>query len=65
ILSGDRKLKLHVHQDGNDFPLMAADNEALGVRKVENLKIELSDKTIKTVKLKDNSFWEKVQRIHL
>jgi NAD+ kinase len=65
ILSGERKLNLHVHQDGNDFPLMAADNEALGVRKVENLKIELSDKTIKTVKLKDNSFWEKVQRIHL
>ena len=65
ILSGERKLKLHVHQDGNDFPLMAADNEALGIRKVENVEIELSDKIIKTVKLKDNSFWEKVQRIHL
>ena len=65
ILSGERKLKLQVHQDGNDFPLMAADNEALGIRKVKNLDIKLSDKTIKTVKLKDNSFWEKVQRIHL
>ena len=44
---------------------MAADNEALGIRKVENIDIQLSEKTIKTVKLKDNSFWEKVQRIYL
>lgn len=65
ILSGQRNLKLRIHQDGNDFPLMAADNEALGVRKVKDINIELSSKIIKTVKLKDNSFWEKVQRIHL
>lgn len=65
ILSGQRKLQLNVHQDGNNFPLMAADNEALGIRKVEDIHIKLSDKTIKTVKLKDNSFWEKVQRIFL
>ena len=45
--------------------LMAADNEALGIRKVENVEIGLSDKTVKTVKLKNNSFWEKVQRIYL
>lgn len=65
ILSGERKLRLHVHQDGNDFPLMATDNEAIGVRRVENIEIVLSEKVIKTVKLKDNSFWEKVQRIYL
>lgn len=65
IMSGERKLRLHVHQDGNDFPLTAADNEALGIRKVENVDIVLSEKTIKTVKLKNNSFWEKVQRIYL
>ena len=65
ILSGERKLRLRVHQDGNDFPLMAADNEAQGIRKVENIDIQLSSKTIKTVKLKNNSFWEKVQRIFL
>ena len=47
------------------FPLMAADNEALGIRQVENVEIRLSDKTVKTVKLKNNSFWEKVQRIYL
>lgn len=65
ILSGKRKLRLRVHQDGNDFPLMAADNEAQGIRKVENIDIQLSSKSIKTVRLKNNSFWEKVQRIFL
>ncbi|MFS0574855.1 NAD kinase [Sporosarcina sp. 179-K 3D1 HS] len=65
IMSGTRKLKLRVHQDGNDFPSMAADNEALGIRRVENVEIQLSSKKIKTVKLKDNSFWEKVARIYL
>lgn len=65
ILSGDRKLRLQVHQDGNDFPLMAADNEALGIRQVENVDIALSNKIVKTVKLKNNSFWEKVQRMYL
>ncbi len=65
ILSGDRKLRLHVHQDGNDFPSVAMDNEAIGVRRVVDVEIGLSDKVIKTVKLKHNSFWEKVQRIYL
>lgn len=65
IMGGKRKLKLRVHQDGNDFPSMAADNEAMGIRRVEHIEIKLSDKKIKTVKLKDNSFWEKVARIYL
>jgi len=65
ILSGERKLSLHVQQDANHFPSMAADNEAFGIRSVEKIEIELSDKVIKTIKLKDNSFWEKVQRIFL
>jgi len=65
ILSGERKLQLSVHQDGNHFPSMASDNEAFGIRKVGKIDIELSEKTIKTIRLKDNSFWEKVQRIFL
>ena len=65
IMSGQRNLKLKVHQDGNVFPLIAADNEALGIRQVKQLEIILSDKTVKTVKMKNNSFWEKVQRIYL
>jgi NAD+ kinase len=65
ILSGERSLTLHVVQDGNDFPIIGMDNEAVSIRLVENLEIKLSGKEIKTVKLKDNSFWEKVKRSFL
>lgn len=65
ILSGERSLKLKVHDEENSFPIMAADNEALPVRKIEHIKISLSDKKVKTVKLRNNSFWEKVQRMFL
>ncbi len=65
ILSGARTLTLKVTQDGNDYPVIGMDNEALGVSHVESIIINLTDKRIKTVKLKDNSFWEKVQRTFL
>ncbi|MGM7682135.1 NAD kinase [Cytobacillus sp. Hm23] len=62
ILSGARKLTLKVVQDGNDFPTIGMDNEAVSIRHVNKIEIQLSDKKIKTVKLRDNSFWEKVKR---
>ena len=62
ILAGDRKLTLKVVQDGNDYPIMGMDNEALSIQHVEKIEVQLSDKQIKTLKLKDNSFWEKVKR---
>ncbi len=65
ILGGDRELTIKIVQDGNDHPTMGMDNEALSIQKVEEIKVKLSDKIIKTVKLKDNSFWEKVQRAFL
>ena len=65
ILGGDRKLTLKVVQDGNDFPTIGMDNEAVSIRHVENINIKLANKQIKTVKLKDNSFWEKVKRTFL
>lgn len=65
ILSGSRNLLLKVVQDGNDHPTIGLDNEALSIQHVENIRIKLSDKKIKTVKLKDNSFWEKVKRTFL
>lgn len=65
ILSGERSLSLQIHKKESAFPIMAADNEALPVRQVQEININLSDKMIKTVKLKNNSFWEKVQRIFL
>ncbi|WP_449537256.1 NAD kinase [Ferdinandcohnia sp. Marseille-Q9671] len=65
ILSDARKLTLRDVQDGNDFPTIGMDNEALSIRNVKQIDIKLSDKRIKTVKLKDNSFWEKVKRTFL
>ncbi|MBP2241412.1 NAD+ kinase [Cytobacillus eiseniae] len=65
ILSGERKLMLSVVQDGNEHPTMGMDNEAISIRHVKEIEIKLSEKRIKTVKLKDNSFWEKVQRTFL
>lgn len=65
ILAGARKLTLKVVQDGNDYPTIGIDNEALSIRHVEKLDIQLADQKIKTVKLKDNSFWEKVKRTFL
>lgn len=65
ILSEDRTLTLKVVQDGNDHPTMGMDNEALSIQHVEKVTVRLSGQRIKTVKLKDNSFWEKVKRTFL
>lgn len=65
ILNGDRKLTFGVVQDGNEHPTMGMDNEAVSIQHVEKIDITLSGKIIKTVKLKDNSFWEKVKRTFL
>ncbi len=65
ILSDSRKLTLQIVQDGNDYPIIGLDNEALSVQNVKNIEVELSGSIIKTVKLKNNSFWQKVQRTFL
>lgn len=65
ILSGNRELVLSIVQDGNDYPIIGMDNEALSSRHIQQLKINLSERIIKTVKLKNNSFWEKVNRTFL
>ncbi|KIL43854.1 inorganic polyphosphate/ATP-NAD kinase [Jeotgalibacillus soli] len=65
ILSEERKLRLEITQDGNDYPVMGLDNEALGVSHVKTVDLMMSDQVVKTVKLKDNSFWEKVKRSFL
>jgi NAD+ kinase len=65
ILSDTRKLTLKIVQDGNDYPVIGMDNEALSIRNVKQLEYSLSELPIKTVKLKDNSYWEKVKRTFL
>ena len=63
--NGSDQIMLKIVQDGNDYPAMGMDNEALSIQHVEKIEAKLSDKVIKTVKLKDNSFWEKVKRSFL
>lgn len=65
VLGQERTLVLTVVSDGNDHPTMGMDNEALSIRHVEKIQVKLSEQKIKTLKLKDNSFWEKVKRTFL
>ena len=65
ILSGDSTLTLKVVQDGNDHPIIGADNEALSIRHCHDVKIKLTDKQIKMLKLKNNSFFQRVQKTFL
>ncbi|MFC7061524.1 NAD kinase [Halobacillus seohaensis] len=65
ILGPDRTLKLKVLQDGNDYPIISMDNEAYSISNIKDVTVRLSDKQVKTVKLKHNSYWERVQRTFL
>ena len=65
VLSKDRKLDLKIVQDGNDYPIIGLDNEAYSIRNIKHLSVTLSDKVIRTVKLKNNSYWDRVKRTFL
>ncbi|KQB92334.1 NAD kinase [Geobacillus thermodenitrificans] len=65
ILSGERKLTLKMSEETSHFPIIGLDNEALSIQHIEQIDIRLSDRVIKTVRLKDNSFWDKVKRVFL
>ncbi|ELK47311.1 NAD kinase [Halobacillus sp. ACCC02827] len=65
ILSGERTLRLDVRQDGNDFPIIGMDNEAFSIRNIQDITVSLSDKVVKTVKLKNNTYWDRVKRTFL
>ncbi|HLR08412.1 MAG TPA: NAD kinase [Bacillota bacterium] len=65
ILSKNRTLTLEVVQDGNNFPIIGLDNEAYSVRNIKRITVSLSDKVVKTVKLKNNSYWDRVKRTFL
>jgi NAD+ kinase len=65
VLSNERKLVLNIKENDNNYPVIGLDNEAFSIRSNKELKISLPEKRIKTVKLKNNSFWHKVQRSFL
>lgn len=62
LLGANRTLTLKVVQDGNDHPIIGVDNEALSIRHAKELKLILTNRVIKVLKLKNNSFWHRVQR---
>ncbi|WP_100373773.1 NAD kinase [Bacillus sp. FJAT-45037] len=62
VLGKDRRLLLEVIQDGNDHPIIGADNEALSLTHAKQIQIKLADRQVKVLKLKTNSFWHRVQR---
>lgn len=65
ILNKDRQLKLELIEEGNDHPIISLDNEALPIRKVQSIEVSMDDHVIKTVKLKNNSYWDRVKRTFL
>lgn len=65
VLGKDRTLKLEIVQDGNDYPIIGFDNEAYSIRNIRDITVTLSDKVIKTVKMKNNSYWDRVKRTFL
>lgn len=65
VLGKDRKLTLDIVQDGNDYPIIGLDNEAYSIRNIKDITVTLSNKVIKTVKLKNNSYWDRVKRTFL
>lgn len=62
LLNKERPLTLLIDKNVDYYPIMSLDNEALSVRNTEKVEIGLSDKLIKTLKLKNNTFWHKAQR---
>ncbi|RFU66225.1 NAD kinase [Peribacillus glennii] len=65
ILGKGRTLDINLSGEGKQYPIIGLDNEAMSISHVQKINVALSGKEIKTVKLRDNSFWEKVRRTFL
>lgn len=62
LLNKERPLTLLIDKNVDYYPIMSLDNDALSVRNTEKVELAISDKMIRTLKLKDNTFWHKAQR---
>lgn len=62
LLNKERPLTLLIDKNTDYYPVMSLDNEALSVRNTEKVELRMGDKLIKTLKLKNNTFWHKTQR---
>ncbi|AQL56489.1 NAD kinase [Abyssicoccus albus] len=62
LFNEDRVLTLKMNKDEKFYPIIGLDNEALSVRNIDQIKAKLSSKSIQTLRLNDNSFFQKLQR---
>lgn len=65
VLDKNRVLRLIEIEDGNDHPIISFDNEAFPIRQINKVEVSMDGKVVKVVKLKDNSFWDRVKRMFL
>ncbi|WP_068674704.1 NAD kinase [Oceanobacillus sp. Castelsardo] len=65
VLDKNRKLTLKEIEDGNDHPIISFDNEAFPIRKIDKIEVTMDDTVVKTVRLKNNSYWDRVKRMFL
>ncbi|MFD2211166.1 NAD kinase [Virgibacillus halophilus] len=65
ILGKERMLTLALDEHEKDYPVIGLDNEAYSIQNIKKIKVTLSDKVVKTVKLKNNSYWNRVKRTFL
>ncbi|MFD2829075.1 NAD kinase [Corticicoccus populi] len=62
VFSKERSLTLMIDQAHDHYPIMSLDNEAVAVQNTDRVEIKVSDRTIQTLRLPNNTFWHKTQR---
>ncbi|MFB1050829.1 NAD kinase [Paraliobacillus sp. JSM ZJ581] len=65
VLSKDKKLRLEIIQDGNDYPIIGLDNEAYSIRNITDISVSMSERYIQMIKLPNNNYWERIKRTFL
>src|SRR5699024_6010356 len=61
LLSRERPLSLVVDTSIEYYPYMSMDNEQLTLQKIERIQVRLIDDNIKTIRLDNNTFWQKLK----
>lgn len=65
VLGDNKKLRLEILQDGNDYPVIGLDNEAYSIRNIKDISFSMSSKTIQTLQLSQNSYFDRLKQLYL
>lgn len=65
VLGENKKLRLEILQDGNDYPVIGLDNEAYSIRNIKDISFSMSSKTIQTLQLSQNSYFDRLKQLYL